>query len=96
MEAARTLEATGCNCISYSVFPNVRFMGLYDPVDMNPCWGWSETIPCNVQNAFVVFAAFLIGSGWPANMTGGPPGGPPGSVLPTSCVVVIDASKDEL
>ena len=81
MEVARTLNDTCCDCRGISrwlieaCFIPVRFMGLYDPIDMTAGFGRSEQISCNVQFASVVFAAFPVGSGYPPQMTGGPPGG---------------------
>ena len=48
IEIARRLDTTGCSCMSPPV--PVRFLGLYDPVDMTPGIGAIETIPGNVQH----------------------------------------------
>jgi RHS repeat-associated protein len=57
MEVARTLKTKGCCCNKKTFKPvPVRFMGLYDPVDMVLGWGEAETVPDNVKHAFVLMA----------------------------------------
>lgn len=36
----------------------MRFLGLYDPVDMVAGWGEGETVSDNVQYAYAIYAAF--------------------------------------
>lgn len=36
---------------------DVRYMGLYDPVDMVPGWGDAETVPANVEHVTMLLAA---------------------------------------
>ena len=59
MEVARTLKTRGCCCdrVWFRPVP-VRFLGLYDPVDMTPNWGEAETVPDNVRFASVVYAGW--------------------------------------
>ena len=52
MEVARDLAA-GINGETV----DVRFLGLYDPVDMAPGYGDAETISANVQTAAVIYAS---------------------------------------
>lgn len=71
MEVARRLKERGCCCphpgnaydsqgrSGTKVWPvPVRFLGLYDPVDMAAGFGLAETVPSNVRNAFAVYASF--------------------------------------
>jgi pimeloyl-ACP methyl ester carboxylesterase len=63
MELARRLNTEGLMDEKGTIHKSipVRFMGLYDPVDMAPGWGESEKIASNVRTAAVVFAK------WPFN-----------------------------
>lgn len=79
MEIARTLNEPDCLCdgingLVRACFIPIRFMGLYDPVNITR-FGRSDQISCNVQFASVVFSAFPVGSGASPRTTGGPPGG---------------------
>ena len=63
MEVARTLKK-GIKCGSCTVTPNIRFMGLYDPVDSVPGFGDSEQVPDNVKNAMNIMRNKDAGSRW--------------------------------
>ena len=57
MEVARELKEKGVKVNCMTVFPKIRWMGLYDPVDMVAGYGESEKISSNVEAATVLFAA---------------------------------------
>ena len=59
MEVARTLKTKGC---SAGCPLKVRFLGLYDPVDMTLGYGEAETVSDNVQNAAIILADRNLGS----------------------------------
>jgi len=53
MEVARALSLGAIN----EQIVDVRFLGLYDPVDMALGYGVAETVPSNVETAAVIYAA---------------------------------------
>jgi hypothetical protein len=60
IEVARKLKTKGCCCFDTGTTYRpiaVRFLGLYDPVDMAPGYGDAETIPDNVRHVAIVFAS---------------------------------------
>lgn len=76
MELARKLKDEGICCKGKTTKTvKVRFLGMYDPVDMVLGWGYKETVPDNVENAYAVFAAFPMKnrSRWNFNRADGGP-----------------------
>jgi RHS repeat-associated protein len=61
-EIATVLKQNGCKCKKYNntYFPEVRFLGLFDPVYSLPIadqWMWNDkNIPSNVNNAAIAYA----------------------------------------
>jgi pimeloyl-ACP methyl ester carboxylesterase len=59
MQLAQRLQREGVTCPNGCKIPNprVRFLGLYDPVDMAPGYGGGEGIPWNVSNSVRLLGA---------------------------------------
>ena len=59
-ELARKLDKEGCRTVGVGrLFPVIRFLGMYDPVDMSPVVGdWGrEKVPSNVKRAVAVLSS---------------------------------------
>jgi RHS repeat-associated protein len=73
LQVANDLNTIGitCGCATYKPVP-IRFLGLYDPVDMSAGYGGNYNVPGNVQTAVVELADPNLGSrsSWTRAYTG--------------------------